>query len=114
MPFILGYFQGVPGHVFFLSQDDKAKVPIGLTAANKQSSLVMHVEYRVSLPDHDFVIGGQHKLCPSVYAGIDIKNGGLGKPNATYFTYVTYSGPTYVAIRSCKHSSSSAYGHGLR
>lgn len=62
-----------PDHVFFLSQDDKAKVPIGLTAANKQSPLIMHVEYRVSLPDHDFVIAGQHKLCPSVYAGIEIK-----------------------------------------
>ena len=97
-----------PDHVFFLSQDDKAKVPIGLTAANKQSPLIMHVEYRVSLPDHDFVIAGQHKLCPSVYAGIEIKKGGLGKPNA-----VTYSGPTYVAIRSCKHSTSNAYGHGF-
>ena len=40
-----------PNQVFFLSQDDKARVPIGLTAANKQASLLMHVEYRVSLPD---------------------------------------------------------------
>ncbi|CAG5001387.1 unnamed protein product [Parnassius apollo] len=40
-----------PKQVFFLSQDDKARVPIGLTAANKQAPLLMHVEYRVSLPD---------------------------------------------------------------
>jgi hypothetical protein len=33
----------------------------------------MHVEYRVTLPDHDWVIAGKHKLTPSVYAGIDIK-----------------------------------------
>ena len=36
-----------PEEVIFHSQDDKAKVPIGLTAANKQAPLVMHVEYKV-------------------------------------------------------------------
>ncbi|KAF2888024.1 hypothetical protein ILUMI_18149 [Ignelater luminosus] len=35
-----------PDQVFFLSQNDKARVPIGLTAANKQAPLLMHVEYR--------------------------------------------------------------------
>jgi len=43
-----------PDEVCFLSQDDKARVPIGLTAANKQSPLLMHLEYKVSLPDHDW------------------------------------------------------------
>ncbi|KAK3928621.1 Mitogen-activated protein kinase kinase kinase [Frankliniella fusca] len=57
-----------PKQVCFLSQDDKAKVPIGLTAAKVQSPLLMHVEYRIRLPDHDFVIGSRHKLTPSVYA----------------------------------------------
>lgn len=33
-----------PNQVFFLSQDDKARVPIGLTAANKQAPLLMQVE----------------------------------------------------------------------
>ena len=32
----------------------------------------------------------------------------LGKPEA-----VSYSGPTYIAIRSGKHSSSTAYAHAL-
>ncbi len=41
-----------PEEVIFHSQDDKAKVSIGLTAANKQAPLVMHVEYKVKLPDH--------------------------------------------------------------
>ena len=53
----------------------------------------MHVEYRVTLPDHDWVIAGKHKLTPSVYAGIDIKENGMGKIEA-----VSYSGPTYIAI----------------
>ena len=97
-----------PNEVCFLSQDDKARIPIGLTAANKQSPLLMHVEYRMSLPDHDWVVAAQHKLIPSVYAGIVIQPHGLGKPEA-----VSYSGPTYIAIRSGKHSSSTAYAHAL-
>ena len=66
----------------------------------------MHVEYRVSLPDHDWVVTSQHTLIPSVYAGIVIQPNGLGKPEA-----VSYSGPTYIAIRSGKYSSSTAYAH---
>ena len=42
--------------------DDKAKVPIGVTTANKQSPLIMHVNYEMHLPDHDFVKATKHKL----------------------------------------------------
>ena len=42
-------------NVILLSVDDKAKVPIGVTAANKQSHLIMHVDYEIRLPDHNFV-----------------------------------------------------------
>ena len=31
----------------FISQDDKARVPLGLPAAKKQTSIVMHLEYKV-------------------------------------------------------------------
>ena len=58
-----------PHEVSFLSQDDKARVPIGITAAKKQSPMLMHLEYRISLPDHDWVVAAGHKLIPSVYAG---------------------------------------------
>ena len=77
--------------VALISQDDKSKVPIGLTAANKQAPMLMHLEYKVTLPDHDWVIASRHKLIPSVYAGIEIKNGKIGDP-----TCVAYSGPTYI------------------
>ena len=89
-----------------ISQDDKARIPLGITAANKQAPLKIHVEYKVTLPDHDWVVAGGHKLIPSVYAGIEIKDR-IGR-NA-----VTYSGPTYIAIRSGKHASSTAYSHAL-
>ena len=50
-----------PAEVTFYSQDDKAKVPIGLTAANKQALMLMQVEYQVTLPDPDFVVAFKHK-----------------------------------------------------
>ncbi|CAF4138179.1 unnamed protein product, partial [Rotaria sp. Silwood1] len=50
--------------VFFLSQDDKCKVPIGLPAAKKQAPLLMHLDYVIKLPDHDFVIASRHQLTP--------------------------------------------------
>lgn len=95
-----------PNEVCFFSQDDKARVPIGITAANKQAPMLMHVEYRVKLPDHDWVVAAGHKLVPSVYAGIEIKPDDIGNCQA-----VSYSGPTYIAIRSGKHSSSTAFSH---
>ena len=47
------------GHeaILYLSNDDKARVGIGITAANKQANMVMNVKYKVRLLDHDFVIG---------------------------------------------------------
>ncbi len=50
--------------VFFLSQDDKCKVPIGLPAAKKQAPLLMHLDYVIQLPDHDFVVAPRHQLTP--------------------------------------------------
>ena len=52
--------------VTFHSQDHKAKVPKGITAASKQVPLLMHMGYKVILPDHNYVVGLQHKLIPSV------------------------------------------------
>ena len=60
----------------------------------------------MKLPDHDWVIAARHKLIPSVYAGIIIKPDMMGRPEA-----VSYSGPTYISIRSGKHSSSTADTH---
>ncbi|XP_062535085.1 uncharacterized protein LOC134204280 [Armigeres subalbatus] len=58
-----------PHEVARISQDDKARVPLAITAASHQSPILMHMEYRVRLPDHDWVIAEKHKLIPSVYAG---------------------------------------------
>lgn len=66
----------------------------------------MHMQYRITLPDHDWVKAERHKLIPSVYAGIEIKENGFGNPDA-----VSYSGPTIIRIRSGKHDSSSAASH---
>lgn len=95
-----------PNEVAKVSQDDKARVPLGITAATLQAPLLMHLDYAVRLPDHDWAVADRHKLIPSVYAGIVIKEHEFGNKEA-----VTYSGPTYVAVRSGKHDKSTAYSH---
>uniref|UniRef100_A0AC34GGK1 Uncharacterized protein n=1 Tax=Panagrolaimus sp. ES5 TaxID=591445 RepID=A0AC34GGK1_9BILA len=90
-----------PKSVFFLSQDDKARVPLGLPAAQKQTRVAMHVQYRISLPDHDWVVAAKHKLIPSVYAScVASADGKMG-----------VNGPTYCAVRSGKHDHSGADSH---
>ncbi|CAF1635953.1 unnamed protein product, partial [Adineta ricciae] len=42
--------------VFYLSQDDKCKVPLGLPAARVQAPMLMHLDYRIRLPDHDWTV----------------------------------------------------------
>ena len=87
-------------HVFFISQDDKARVPLGLPISKKQTTILMHLEYKVILPDHDFPIGEKHKLIPSVYAACLKQDG-----------EVSYNGPTFISIRSGKLGKSCAETH---
>ena len=89
----------------FHSEDDKAKVSIGITAASKQAPLLMHIEYKVILPDHDYVVASQHKLIPSVIGDIQVRE------NDFSGDIVTYSGPKYCAIRTAKYSGSTASHH---
>ena len=91
-----------PDAVLYLSNDDKARVGLGVTAANKQSQMLMHVEYKVRLMDHDFVVAPRHKLIPSVYAvcNVDPADGKM-----------TYSGPTYAFVRRGKHDRTTAFSH---
>ena len=90
-----------PHAVLFIFNDDKVKVPLGLTAATLQAPLLMHLEYKVKLPDHSFVVATRDKLNPSVYGVCDVNLKGD----------VTYSGDTFVRIRSGKHDKSSAETH---
>ena len=69
----LAYILG-PEHVIFISQDDKVRVPLGVTAANKEAPILMYLDYRVRLPDHDWVLAERHKVIPSVYAEVVIKS----------------------------------------
>ena len=95
-----------PECVFGMSIDDKAKVPFRITPATRQAPLVMHMEYEVRLPDHDFVVASKHKLVPSVYAACEILHLLDASPE------ILYTGSLYIAIRSLKHESSTAFTHG--
>ena len=87
--------------VFYLSQDDKCKVPLGLPAARVQAPMLMHLDYRIRLPDHDWIVAPRHQLIPSVYAACILNPDGQ----------ITHSGPTYIAVRSAKHDLSTAQSH---
>ena len=50
-----------------LSVDDKAKVPVDLTAVTKQAPLIMYVRYETRLPGHNFVKAIKHNLTLHVY-----------------------------------------------
>ena len=85
----------------FTSNDNKARVPSGLTAADFQAPILVHIEYKVKLMDHDFVIGWQHKLIAPVYGICEITN----------TDKFSYSGDTFIRIRGGKHDTSNAYTH---
>ena len=85
-------------NIFFLSADDKARVPLGLSVSKNQTTILMPLEYRVKLPDHDFPIVEKCKLISSVYTACE-KN----KDDS-----IDYNGPTYIAIWSGKYDKSSA------
>ena len=87
-------------HVIFLSQDDKARLPLGLPISKRQTAILMYLEHKVTLPDHDFPIGEKHKLIPFVYAACLRKD-----------REVSCNGPTFISIRSRKHDKSCVETH---
>lgn len=91
------------GYVIFHSEDNNAKVPMGLTIASKQASLLMHMEYKVTLQDQNYVIVPQRKLILTANGDMRIQEKNFSRDA------VTFSGPTYCAIQSTKYSGSSAY-----
>ncbi|CAB4489434.1 unnamed protein product [Rhizophagus irregularis] len=54
-------------HSVIISQDDKAKVPLGIPAVGRTFQTIQSFQEPVTLPDHDFPVGMQQKLIPSVY-----------------------------------------------
>ena len=57
----------------FLSSDHNARVSLGIPVPKKQTTIPIHLEYRVKISDHDLPIGEKHKLIPSVYAACEKK-----------------------------------------
>ena len=68
--------------------------------------MLMHLDYQVRLPDHQYVVAAGHKLKPSVYALCVIDPSFVGSLQSVKFT-----GPTAVRVRSCKHDKSTGETH---
>ncbi|KAF2903675.1 hypothetical protein ILUMI_02498, partial [Ignelater luminosus] len=86
-----------PQAVNVLSVDDKARVPLGLPAAQKQAAILMRYERQILMPDHDYLIAKGLKLIPSVIGVLCFKD-----------WKVSYSGPTCISIRGGAIDSSIA------
>lgn len=56
------------------------------------------------MPDHNFPIAPGHKFTPSVYKVL------TADPSTMLSTY---NGPTFIAVRSCKHDGTSAQSHAI-
>ncbi|EFX78718.1 hypothetical protein DAPPUDRAFT_245911 [Daphnia pulex] len=54
-----------PSEVCYICYKTTKQVAIGITAAKIQAPMLMHMQYRVKLPDHDWVVATGHKLIPS-------------------------------------------------
>ncbi|KAF2890590.1 hypothetical protein ILUMI_15583 [Ignelater luminosus] len=89
-----------PQAVNMLSVDDKARVPLGLPAAQKQAPILMRYERQILMPDHDYPIVKGLKLIPSVIGVLCFKD-----------WKVSYSGPTCISIREVAIDSSTAETH---
>ena len=61
----------------------------------------MHLEYKVGLPDHNFVVAQRHKRILSVYGVCEVQVNGN----------VSHSGDISIRIRSGKHDKSNSYTH---
>ena len=92
-----------PKLVSFIGQNDKAHVPIGINAGNKQAPLLMSLKYKVQLPDHDFTIASKHKLIPMVIGPHEIQDTPV--PDRTA---LKYSERTVIQVKSLKHTPSDA------
>src|SRR5205823_4688904 len=57
-----------------ISQDDKAKIGLGIPAVGRTFKAMQTVNEPVSIADHDFPAGSKMKLIPSVYLVIDPTN----------------------------------------
>lgn len=55
------------GSCVLISQDDKAKIPIGTTAVGKTFRVVQSRNTGFHVPDHDFPAGSKHKFIPTFY-----------------------------------------------
>jgi len=88
----------------FSSHDNKCRVPVGLQGNKVPFRFKLNIVLASQITTGCWLI--RTSSVYQLYAGIHIECDGLGNTGA-----VGYSGPTYVAIRSGKQSSSTAMSH---
>ena len=86
---------------FYLKLCQDARIPLGLAAADLQAPILMHMECKVKLIDHDFQVGPQDKLIPCVYGICEVAKAGA----------ISYSRNIIIRVQSVKHETSNNFTH---
>ena len=90
----------------YMTMDNKAKVPVGVNCATKQTPIMMQMRNEVRLHDHSFVVGPHHKLDPNVYLVSKVERNKIDDASA-----VKCVGNVYVAVRSVAHNPTTPQSH---
>ncbi|GES95891.1 hypothetical protein GLOIN_2v1766467 [Rhizophagus clarus] len=64
---VKSFAMAFPQDVLIISQDDKAKVPLGMAAVGRTFKTIQTTNEPVSVPNHNFPKAAKHKLVLSVY-----------------------------------------------
>ncbi|GBB94372.1 hypothetical protein RclHR1_23400003 [Rhizophagus clarus] len=88
-----------PQDVLIISQDDKAKVPLGMAAVGRTFKTIQTTNELVSVPDHDFPKAAKHKLVPSVYLLINPSDTNDSLRSGKVRIFIR---PEYFLSTSCK------------
>lgn len=81
------------------------QICLGIPAVTSRNAMLIHMQYRIGLPDHDFPVASSHKLTPSVRVLLRQTPGVFG-PSA-----LTNDGPMFINNRSAKHCKATAFIH---
>ena len=87
--------------VLSISEDDQAKVLLGLTISKKKTVILMYLKYKVTLSGHSFPAGSQYKFISSVMAA------SLKRDRKK----IGYIGPILISVMSQKHDTPCAQSH---
>ena len=95
------FAENFPDDSIIISQDDKAKIGLGIPAVGRTFKMVQSVNEPVTIADHDFPMSTKQKLIPSVYLLINLSDS--SKTLCTGHMSITVRPEYFVGMSSRTH-----------